>query len=468
MARQISSANDRSDFDADAWITKWHSERDRYRSFLLVSVNEPLRPNDGVSVYVFPHLDARDMHGCFLDRRYHETGYEVGRCLLNERLTAHTAARLNTILSIIRQLHGLDFQQGLAFLVQYAIFVIDSFRARNGQESMLFGPTYGQFELDTEEGRNRFLEFENQPIWSVESILKFWDHHGGGLVATAYKSPDGTPGTPNYITIPPTWLPLAKLKELHGEKAESWTVAVAVELQDMTLVESLLHAYRTHRQLGMPFPSKELRSVDETNEQIFRKEGDFWTISYKGQTIHLKNSKGLQYLALLLQHPGREWRAIDILRYFVEPSVDPIAQVYSKMPQGQLEEEHLTLSELGDAGAMVDARAEHQYKCRLHELQAELAEAERFNDLERASQARGEIDFITQQLKAASGLGGRERRIGSSAERARTSVTKAINTALKKIGMACPVLGYHLSKSISTGLFCSYTPDPDDPICWTS
>jgi hypothetical protein len=333
---------------------------------------------------------------------------------------------------------------------------------------MLFGPTYRQFELDTEEGRNRLLEFLNQPIWSMERILKFWDHYGGGLVATAYRSPDGTSGTPNYMTIPPTWLPLAKLKELYGEKAESRTVVVAVELQDMTLVESLLHAYHTHRQLGMPFPTKELRSADETHQQIFRKEGEFWTIRYKGQTIHLKDSKGLQYLTLLLQHPGREWRAIDILRHFMQPSADPIAQEYSKMPQGQLEEEHLTLADLGDAGPMMDAGAEHQYKCRLRELQEELTEAERGNDIERASQARGEIDFITQHLKAASGLGGRERRIGSSAERARTSVTKAINTTLKKIGKASPALGHHLSKSISTGWICSYTPDPDDPICWTS
>jgi hypothetical protein len=97
MARQISGADNRSNFDVGAWITKWYRERERYRSFLLVSVKEPLKKDDGVSVHVFPHLDARDMHGCFLDPRYRETGYEVGRCLLNERLTAHTAARLSTI-----------------------------------------------------------------------------------------------------------------------------------------------------------------------------------------------------------------------------------------------------------------------------------------------------------------------------------------------------------------------------------
>jgi hypothetical protein len=468
MARQTSGANDCSNFDAGAWITKWYSERDRYRSFLLVRVNEPLREDDGISVYVFPYLNARDLRGCLSDSRYRNTGYEVPQCLLDERLNADTAARLDTILSIIKQLHGLDFGQGLAFIMQRVIFVIDAARAQDGKESMLFGPTYRQFDLNAEEGRNRLLEFENHPIWRVQSILNLWDSMGGSLVAPTDRSPDGSPGRPNYMTIPPTWLPLHKLKKIYGDEVESLTVPIAVELQDTTLVESLLQAYRTHRQLGMPFPTKEIRSVHETHQQMFRRAGDFWTIRYKGQPIHLKDSKGLQYLALLLQHPGREWRAIDILRHFVQPSAVAIAEVYGKMPQGQLEEEHLTIADLGDAGPMLDARAEHQYKCRLRELQAELAEAERCNDLERASKAREEMDFITQHLKAASGLGGREPRIGSAAERARTSVTKAINTAVKKISRDSPALGHYLSKSITTGLMCSYTPDPDDPICWIS
>jgi hypothetical protein len=101
MTRQTSSAPERSDFDADAWITKWHSERAPYWSFLLVHVNEPLKEDDGVSVYVFPHLDARDMHGCFWDSRYRDKGYEVARCLLNEGLvnllSAHVSTRQGSI-----------------------------------------------------------------------------------------------------------------------------------------------------------------------------------------------------------------------------------------------------------------------------------------------------------------------------------------------------------------------------------
>jgi hypothetical protein len=58
--------------------------------------------------------------------------------------------------------------------------------------------------------------------------------------------------------------------------------------------------------------------------------------------------------------------------------------------------------------------------------------AERFNDPERACQVRGEIEFVTDQLTAAVGLGGRDRTAASHAERARVLVTQSIKAAIKK------------------------------------
>jgi hypothetical protein len=40
-------------------------------------------------------------------------------------------------------------------------------------------------------------------------------------------------------------------------------------------------------------------------EQVFRREGDYWTITYTGLTVRLRDVKGLSYLAHLLLHPGR-------------------------------------------------------------------------------------------------------------------------------------------------------------------
>jgi hypothetical protein len=69
-----------------------------------------------------------------------------------------------------------------------------------------------------------------------------------------------------------------------------------------------------------------------------------------------------------------------------------------------------------------------------------------------------ERDCIADQLAAAIGLGGRNRKAGSQAERARSAVTKRIKDSIDKIAEAMPPLGRHLIGSIKTGYFCSYIP----------
>jgi multidrug resistance efflux pump len=122
--------------------------------------------------------------------------------------------------------------------------------------------------------------------------------------------------------------------------------------------------------------------------------------------------------------------------------------------------------DLGDAGELLDATAKAAYKARLEELQAELDEAEGFNDAVRASKARQEMDFLVGELARAVGLGGRDRRAASHAERARLNVTRAIRAAMANLARANPSLGQHLSSTIRTGGYCSYTPDPRAPIAW--
>jgi hypothetical protein len=95
-----------------------------------------------------------------------------------------------------------------------------------------------------------------------------------------------------------------------------------------------------------------------------------------------------------------------------------------------------------------------------------LKEAERFNDYARAERARGEMDALAEQLASAIGLGGRNRRIGSEAERARSALTKRIKDSIKRIGAAIPSLGSHLAARVKTGYFCSYHPQPERTVAW--
>jgi hypothetical protein len=56
------------------------------------------------------------------------------------------------------------------------------------------------------------------------------------------------------------------------------------------------------------------------------------------------------------------------------------------------------------------------------------------------------------------GLGGRSRRAGSAAERARSAVQRRIKNALERIEETSPTLGAHLARSVKTGNFCVYRP----------
>jgi uncharacterized membrane protein len=121
-----------------------------------------------------------------------------------------------------------------------------------------------------------------------------------------------------------------------------------------------------------------------------------------------------------------------------------------------------------DAGEMLDPQARAAYRQRLHDLQEELTEAQSFNDPGRIEKLQDEIEFLTQELAQAVGLGGRTRKATSVAERARVNVTKRIKIALRKISEQHPTLGEHLTQTIRTGVFCEYAPFPHQPVTWQS
>jgi hypothetical protein len=118
----------------------------------------------------------------------------------------------------------------------------------------------------------------------------------------------------------------------------------------------------------------------------------------------------------------------------------------------------------GDLGQVIDAPARAAYKARLAELEETLVEADAAGDAERSRRAEEERDALVGQLAAAYGLGGRSRRAGAPAERARSAVTWRIRAALRRIDTVHPQLARHLRRSVRTGTFCSY--NPDEPVEW--
>jgi tetratricopeptide (TPR) repeat protein len=202
---------------------------------------------------------------------------------------------------------------------------------------------------------------------------------------------------------------------------------------------------------------------------VFRKEGEFWTIGFGGKAFRLKDSKGLGYLAHLLRHPGAEFHVLDLAGGIAgQRDDDESGQSAQGLPRGDedLEKAGIHIGGLGDAGEMLDEQAKVAYRRRLSDLREELEEAKERGNVERAEQAEQEIDALTRELSRAVGLGGRNRRAVSASERARQSIGKTIKSVLDRIAQSDAGLSELFARSIKTGNFCSYQPDPEFPVAW--
>lgn len=183
-----------------------------------------------------------------------------------------------------------------------------------------------------------------------------------------------------------------------------------------------------------------------------RRDGEMWAAGFAGETVRIRPSKGLCYLRHLLASPGREIHVVDLVGLVDgEPSSRRGSSVATQDGLRPGRE---------DAGSLLDAEAKAAYRRRLTELRDEMEEAELFEDSGRATRAKVEMDRITEELSRSVGLGGRDRRAASAAERARVNVTRTIRYAIRKISRELPGLGKHLENAVRTGTFCSYDPDP--------
>ena len=184
------------------------------------------------------------------------------------------------------------------------------------------------------------------------------------------------------------------------------------------------------------------------------REDAFWVVAYAGERTRMTDSLGLRYLDLLVRQPGRELTAVELVRLAAAGPAGP--------GPARASADGLHEATGAPADDVLDSRARAAYRQRLTDLDAELAEAQEWNDTERASRIRAEKDFLIRELAAATGLGGRSRQLGSESERARLNVTRAIRTAITRIREHAPGAAAHLDRAVRTGTRCSYSP-PERP-----
>jgi hypothetical protein len=173
--------------------------------------------------------------------------------------------------------------------------------------------------------------------------------------------------------------------------------------------------------------------------------GNAWSVGPDGAQLMLPDMKGLHYLRALLMRPSAD-----------VPVLELVALIAG----------HATVLSEAHVGERADRQALASYRDRLRDIDGELAEAQSWADTARVERLTVERDALLDEVRGATGLGGRPRVIGGSAERARVAVRKAIAAALSRVEEHDAATARLLRASVHTGGSCRYEPDPDARVRW--
>jgi hypothetical protein len=190
-------------------------------------------------------------------------------------------------------------------------------------------------------------------------------------------------------------------------------------------------------------PAAQAKLLDERQRiRLHPAPGGLWLVGPEDSATQLTALRGFGYVRELLRRPGQPVAALDLVG----------------AGTGVADESSL--------GEVLDQQALRAYRQRLATLDEELSEAQEWSDLGRIERVETEREALLSELSRATGLNGRSRLTGSSQERARIAVKKALNAAVGRIATVDAALADHLQTRIHTGLSCSYEPSANDAVEW--
>jgi hypothetical protein len=231
---------------------------------------------------------------------------------------------------------------------------------------------------------------------------------------------------------------------------------------------------RTGKPIGIVTPW-DLQPVESApSKYVFRRDGEIWRIIFEGKSIALRDTKGLQYIALLIYHAREPFHVLDLVMRGDEIAPNRVGRGLRNRKHPwpprdvDLEKQYRpkptevsSSDSQKDADMILDSRALRELKDKLVWLEEELDRAELNKDLDRATRLKEEKEAIVEELNKARGFGGKSREFSDAGEKARKSVQAAISRSLKKIQRENLDLWRYLNSSIKTGYYCVYVPSED-------
>ena len=202
---------------------------------------------------------------------------------------------------------------------------------------------------------------------------------------------------------------------------------------DVGLPELVALIDRRHPTIAFSASNGQTRSPSTSPVRTFSMiaEGEYFAISTPQGTLRFKATRGIQYLARLVEQPNVAIHVLELAGSGDHP-------------------------DRGEAGELLDSKAFRAYRARLEALRNTVDEAEARGDVGGAERARDEMDTIAQELARASGRGGRTRRAESAVDRARSAVQRRLKDAIQRIAEQDADLGGWLLHAVHTGNYCTF------------
>ena len=184
--------------------------------------------------------------------------------------------------------------------------------------------------------------------------------------------------------------------------------------------------------------------AEEPPRYRFVRKGDFWEITYEGRTFSLRHLERVEYLRMLLERPGTELSAINMVAEVTQLETPPAS---------------------GNMGETLDREGMRSIKEAIRDTREKLKEAEALGFTADADKWRGELTKLLEYWSASTAKDGRARKTGTASEQFRKRVGNAIARAITDIRKSDENLASHLKQAITRGVFCRYDPTP--PVPWT-
>jgi 7-cyano-7-deazaguanine synthase in queuosine biosynthesis len=199
-------------------------------------------------------------------------------------------------------------------------------------------------------------------------------------------------------------------------------------------------------------------------DNVFQFNGSVWVVAYAGSLAHAKDSKGMRYIARLIQANGREISALALERAEAteNETAPPDGRTWTTT---ELEEHGLRVEGVDYRDILVDDQTRRELQAREAELRERIREATENEDEVALDAVRCELEEIERYLQAARSRGGRSRQFTNDAERARKAVSRDIRRALDAVDRVNRELGQHLRRELHVGRMCCYCPA--SPVSWS-